>query len=295
MRIRIAVSRLLTLFAMMFFSLNSIAACQNTGLQMQVLGSGGPGAASGRASSAYLLWLDGRSRILIDAGGGTKNLFHQSGADLNDLDLIAMSHFHPDHSAELPAILWPTGGEFTFSGPVGGGVFPGAEDFARQLMGSGGVFEILNSRVELEVVEAPLRTNSQVSVWSSDGLQVTGTGVPHGDVPTIAYRIDYGESSIAFTSDQNGSDSTFINFIRDVDYLVIHLAGDEDSTGLIARLHAKPSVWGQMAASAGAGHVIVSHISTSDPAQLQTNLDILSSNFSGPVTVSEDLMCFELD
>ena len=37
---------------------------------VQVLGSGGPIADDGRASTAYLVWVDGSARILIDAGGG---------------------------------------------------------------------------------------------------------------------------------------------------------------------------------------------------------------------------------
>ena len=40
-----------------------------TGLQLLVLGSGGPGA-EGRASSSYLLSIDGTARILVDAGPG---------------------------------------------------------------------------------------------------------------------------------------------------------------------------------------------------------------------------------
>ena len=37
------------------------------GLVLQVLGSGGPVADDDRASSAYLVWHDGRARVLVDA------------------------------------------------------------------------------------------------------------------------------------------------------------------------------------------------------------------------------------
>ena len=40
------------------------------GVILQILGSGGPIADDGRASSGYLVWVDGESRVLIDAGGG---------------------------------------------------------------------------------------------------------------------------------------------------------------------------------------------------------------------------------
>lgn len=277
------------------FGLKAYGVCQDTGLHLQVLGSGGPAASDGRASSAYVLWVDGHSRVLVDAGGGSKNLFHQSGADLNDIDLIALSHFHPDHSAELPAILWPVGGTFTLSGPVAGGIYPGVEAYARNLFGAGGVFAVLRDRLDYRAVEVSVNSGRVTAVRESGELRVTGTGVPHGNVPTVGYRIDQGDSSIVFASDQNGSDDTFIDFASGADVLVIHLTANEDSTGLMVELHATPSVWGQMAAAAGVGEVVVSHISNPEPEQLAENLAILSEYYTGPVTVAEDLMCIEVD
>ena len=58
---------LAALFVGLIFPLQIMAACQASGLQIQVLGSGGPGASSGRASTGYLLWLNGQSKVLIDA------------------------------------------------------------------------------------------------------------------------------------------------------------------------------------------------------------------------------------
>ena len=97
----------------------ALAACDETGVQLQVLGSGGPGASAGRASTGYLVWIDGVGRILVDAGGGIKLRFHESGADLGDLELVAFSHFHPDHAAELPALLWYRGAALRVAGPSG--------------------------------------------------------------------------------------------------------------------------------------------------------------------------------
>lgn len=278
----------------LIFSTPILAACQSTGMQIQVLGSGGPGVSSGRASSAYLLWLHGQSKVLVDAGGGSKSLFHQSGASLDDIELIAMSHFHPDHAAELPAILWPAGGAFALAGPAGNDNFPSVEDWARLLFQAGGAFAVLEDRLDYSLVEVGTDGTTVTSIWNNGELTVTGIAVPHGDVPTIAYRIDFGELSIAFSSDQNGSNDAFVEFIEDVDYLLIHMAAAENSTGRIARLHARPSVWGQMATASNAGHVIVSHISTSDQNLLDESLAILAANYSGPITVASDLMCVDV-
>ena len=61
---------------------------------LQVLGSGGPESGDMRASSGYLIWIDGKSRILIDFGGGASLRFEEVGARIQDLDLILLTHLH---------------------------------------------------------------------------------------------------------------------------------------------------------------------------------------------------------
>src|ERR1700681_3155293 len=73
---------------------------------VQILGSGGPAVNRERASASYLLWVAGQARMLIDIGGGTYQRFGQSQAKLSDLALVAISHLHPDHVSDLPALLW---------------------------------------------------------------------------------------------------------------------------------------------------------------------------------------------
>jgi ribonuclease BN (tRNA processing enzyme) len=276
------------------WSLPALSKCLDTGVQLQVLGSGGPGASGGRASSGYLLWIDGVSRIMVDAGSGTKDQFHRSDANTNDIELVALSHFHPDHSAELPAIFWPFGGSFVISGPTGGQAFPSIEQFLTTMFGENGAYEVLGPRLELDITTVDATAKGSTSVWSKDNILVSGRGVPHGDVPTIAYKFEFGETSIVFASDQNGSDREFKEFIQGVDYLVIHLAVPENAAGVLAKLHAKPSVWGEIAATARAGHVIVSHISAPTSQVLEESVAIVRNNYSGSLTLGEDLMCIGL-
>ncbi|MDH3433609.1 MAG: MBL fold metallo-hydrolase, partial [Gammaproteobacteria bacterium] len=111
------------------------------GVALQVLGSGGPIADDGRASTAYLLWVDGKSRVLIDAGGGSFLRFGESQAAFSDLDFIGLSHFHTDHSADFPALL--KSGVFsgrdrplTVAGPGGGQRFPGLDKYLSSMLDS---------------------------------------------------------------------------------------------------------------------------------------------------------------
>jgi len=271
------------------------SACLDTGVQVQILGSGGPGPSAGRGSAGYVIWIDGVGRIMVDAGSGTKDQFHAAGASLSDIDLLAISHFHPDHSAELPAILWPAGSEARLAGPTGAEGFPSVSEFVERLFGERGAFPILADRTQFDVLTVDTPSREVVEVWRDGNVLVRGIGVPHANVPTIGYRVDVGDASIAFSSDQNGSDASFIDFIEDVDVLVIHMTVNEEAGGFGAQLHARPSVWGQMAAQGNVGRVIVSHIAAQTPQAIQANLDVLRENYAGPVTVGEDLLCVEVD
>jgi len=41
--------------------------------------------------------VDGVSRFMVDAGSGIKDQFHQTCANSDDIELVALSHLHPDH------------------------------------------------------------------------------------------------------------------------------------------------------------------------------------------------------
>ncbi len=264
------------------------AACGGSGVALQVLGSGGPFGA-GRASAGYIVWVDGASRIMVDAGGGTFVRFHQAGATLTDLQLLALSHFHPDHASDVPALLWPRGGSLRVAGPSGSAGFPSVADFLGGLFGPGGVFRVLGARVMLDTLTVNVADSEPTDVLRAGGVRVRGLGVPHGSVPAVGYRVDVGDASVAFSSDQNGSNPAFTDFVRDVDVLVVHFAGSEASAGAATDLHARPSVWGQMAADAGVGTLVLSHLSVNQ--NLEENVAHLRSTYGGPLTIASDLLC----
>lgn len=268
--------------------------CSDEGVQLQILGSGGP-FGSDRASSAYLVWIDGQSRIMVDTGGGSFTRFHEAGAIIESLDLIALSHFHPDHSAELPALLWPRTGELTIAGPSGSADFPSLDEYLEGLLGPNGVFRVLNSRFEIEAITTDVGNITRgvgAHVSRFGDRVVSAYGVPHGDVPTLAYRVETPQGSIAFSSDQNGSDGVFADFVRGVDVLVVHFAGNEDGSGR-GDLHAKPSAWAEIANDAEVGSLVLSHIMSN--ADFDANLAALEEIWTGPLTIAEDLMCIEIE
>lgn len=278
------------------------------GPTLQVLGSGGPIADDGRASSGYLLWIDGKSRVLVDAGGGIFLRFGEAGADFGDLEHIAISHFHTDHSSDLSALL-KSGyfsnrtGKLGISGPAAGGVYPGINAYLQRLLDpEHGAYAYLHGYldgsaglVELEAFEVDTATTEKSRVYTNPetGIEIFAIGVPHGPVPALAYRINTGQKSIVFAGDQNGSSNAFIDFARGANVLVMHLPVPENIGRVGRNLHATPGVIGKIAAETGAGELVLSHFMARSLENLEDNLNQIRSGFSGIVTVTDDLDCIK--
>lgn len=276
------------------------ASCTDSGIALQILGSGGP-RGLGRASAGYLIWVDGISRIMVDAGGGTFARFHEAGANVSDLELLALSHFHPDHASEVPALLWLQSGIVRFAGPTGSKGYPSTHEFLDGLFGENGTFRAIGERVEFESVTIDVSAEAPTEVFSNESIRVRAIGVPHGDVPALGYRVDVGEYSVAFATDQNGSNPAFTELIEGADVLIAHFSASEQATGFLAALHAKPSVWGQMATDASVGTLVLSHLAGLAPSwpevpneAMDEQLADLRSTYDGPLIVAEDLMCIPI-
>src|SRR3984957_11623535 len=121
-----------------YFPSAAAQTCGSQGVAVQVLGSGGPELQDKRASSSYLVWEDGRARVLVDAGGGSALRFGQSGAQMSQLDVILFTHFHVDHSADFPTLIFSSWFEerdrpMPVYGPAGNSEFPSTVDFVHAL------------------------------------------------------------------------------------------------------------------------------------------------------------------
>jgi len=298
------------LLCALVLSISSVACAQSVpecppekGVALQVLGSGGPIADDGRASSGYIVWVDGRSRVLVDAGGGTFLRFGEAGASFVDLEFVGLSHFHTDHSADFPALL--KSGNFSgreaplpVAGPGPGGPFPGLSGWLDSLLAAGtGAYGYLSGYldgsgrlVKLLPREIDRDATEPVRVLEGD-MTIDALPVPHGIVPALGFRVTTGGSSIVFASDQNGSSDAFTDFARDASVLVMHLPVPEGATGTALQLHARPSRVASIAAEAGAGTLVLSHFMGRSLRDLDGNVDVVRAGYDGRIVVANDLAC----
>jgi ribonuclease BN (tRNA processing enzyme) len=303
-------SRILILFlVLMLNQAYASSTCPPTrGVALQILGSGGPVADDDRASSAYLVWVDGRARVMVDVGGGSFQRFGAAGAQFEDLELVALSHFHTDHSADFPTLLKT--GYFSrrqeplpVSGPTGQAPFPSLAGYLNGLLNpETGVYAYLagyldgsNGLVRLDTIEVEHASGEAVTVLKNSRLEVTAMGVPHGIVPSLAYRIDVNGQRIVFASDQNGGDPRFIDFARGADLFIAHLAVPESASGAAVRLHARPSAWAGLAQDSGAQNLLLSHFMARSLSRLDTDLFLIKNIYSGTVVLAYDGSCHFLN
>jgi ribonuclease BN (tRNA processing enzyme) len=112
-----------------------------------------------------------------------------------------------------------------------------------------------------------------------------GSGqIPHGNLPTLAYRVETRGVSVVFSSDQNGTNPKFVDFAKGANVLIMHLATNVANNPL----HASPAVVGKVAQSAGVGRLIVSHLGQFD---LDPAIAELKGTYTGPLTIGADLQC----
>ncbi len=288
----------------------SVVSCPpSRGVALQVLGSGGPVADDGRASSGYIVWVNGKSRVLIDAGGGTFLRFGEAGADFGDLDFIGLSHFHTDHSADFPALL--KSGYFSarerplrVAGPDAGGPFPGLGAYLHSMLdASSGAYGYLSGYldgsgglVKIEAIEVSSELTDPFRVFGdeSSDVRIDALHVPHGIVPALAFRVRVGDVSIVFSSDQNGTDPDFVSFVKGATILVMHMPIPENATGGVRQLHAPPGVLGEIAENGNVKTLLLSHFMARSLSNLEENVEVVRSEYEGTIIIASDLACMTL-
>jgi ribonuclease BN (tRNA processing enzyme) len=275
-------------------------ACVGNPVAVQILGSGAPGFVKDRANTSYLLWIGNQAKILVDAGGGTYARFGQSQAKFSDLSMILVSHLHPDHVSDLPAVLWSGRQTRTDSlpvvGPSGNNAAPSFPSFLNRLFDKEtGAFQILGpimtagtenpGVVRLDASVVDVTKQEPTTVFDRDGIKVTAVGIPHGNLPTAAYRVETRGKSIVFSSDQNGTSPKFLEFAKAANLLIMHLA---IGVGANNPNQALPAVVGSVAQSASPGRLVLSHIANFD---LDAAVADVKKSYTGPLTVGADLQC----
>lgn len=275
--------------------------CDSSAVKLQVLGSGGPQLNDNRASSGYLIWVDGKATVLIDTGPGSSINFGKAGANFKDLEGILLSHLHVDHSSDLPAYI--KGSFFSdriedmkLLGPKGNDIMPPITDFIQSMFGEKGAYPYLSGyfvpygrNYTVEVIGADIESDQIQNFQLTEDIKLSAVAVHHGPLPAVAWRVDVKGCSITFSGDMSGQRNTLQKLAAGSDILVAHHAVPEGARGGAAHLHMRPSKIGEIAAQAKVKQLVLSHRMSPSIGKEQQSLAEIKKQYAGKVSFADDL------
>jgi ribonuclease BN (tRNA processing enzyme) len=245
-------------------------------MRLVVLGSGtctpGP-----RASSGY--WVEaGPARLRLDCGAGTVHAMGRFGVDWEALTHQFVSHFHIDHCAELPALLFalkyarraPRTAPLALVGPAG----------------LAGLVERLAAALDPRIVQQEFPVSivelaPAGAIDLGDGATLRVAKTPH-TTESLCVRIEHRGRSLGYTGDTAPSDEV-ADFFAGVDALVCEVSfldHDRNTPHLTAPQAAA------LAARAGVGKLVATHCYF-DPEAERLG-DLLARGFGGEILVARD-------
>lgn len=294
------------------------ATCPTKGIQLQVLGSGGPDLTTNRAASSYLIWIDGKARAMVDAGSNSTLRFGESGARFSDLDFIALSRLQADHTGGLPALVRAAQygkrkRPLPIFGPDGNKFMPSTVAFIRTLFDQkrgawrdlGEVLSPLGKqgyrlqphdiRTSIKKGKPQLKNVKKTNpVFLNSDMRLSAAPVIHGNTPTLAWRLQTKGKTIVFTSEADSGSDKLPALARGANTLVVHLSADElRHDGKLDFLKSAQNA-GQIAHSTGAKRLIISRRLQATLGHEQEMLAAIQKTFHGEVHFANDLSCFGL-
>jgi ribonuclease BN (tRNA processing enzyme) len=283
-----------------------------------VLGSGGPFADRRRASSGYIVSVDATPRVIVDCGGGTFERIGRAHLDLSALELILLTHLHIDHTSDLPAlimhiymsdrrspiaVLGPAGRDGNNDAPENTSPQPGVIEFTRLLFGCAGAWRYMNTFTgfAINAVEAASDASEMATeslpptlILRQQGISIEACAVPHGMMPSLAYRINYRGRSVVFSGDMSHSTTAFARMARNCSLLVQDFALPQRDVPH-GNLHAKPSVVASVARESNAKALLLSHFMPAIEPELNAAVEIVRRDYHGRIAIAEDLSTYDIE
>ncbi|MFC1819547.1 MBL fold metallo-hydrolase [Thermodesulfobacteriota bacterium] len=221
-------------------------------MKLIILGSGTCIPLPNRASPSLVLFADDNP-VLFDMGPGTLRQLSRIGIKHDKIQQIFITHFHPDHTADLIHFLFATRNPptlenrdpFIVTGPKG------FKDFLKNLQGAYGRW--LDIPPELMTIEE--LDISKTATRSYGNYNITSQPIAHTE-NSLAYRVynNTGESFV-YSGDTDLCDE-IVDLAKDCDLLILECSFPNREA---VEGHLTPSKAGRIASLAGVKKLLLVH------------------------------------
>jgi len=245
--------------------------------------------------------VDGKPRILVDAGPGAFLRMGELELDLEKVDTVLLTHLHIDHSGDLAAFFnaraLTSDGRIAYRifGPDGAGLFPKTSRFVNLLAGDGGAFayqKTFGVDETFTVRDLAIGLDSaRAKIVDDDGLVVEEIATHHDDCPSVAYRISYKGEVVVFSGDMDASAlPNLVQLAKGADLLIFNCAvlDPPGSPKQLYALHTPPKKIGEAAQASGVKSLLLSHLAPDVEGQQEAVRKSIRGAFAGPVAFASD-------
>ena len=289
--------------------------CGTAPLQAQLLCSNYPTSNGQCAGNSYLVWIDGRTRVLIDVGSGASRRFLEAGANAADLDVILLTSLNAEHTADLPALLQLSlsqGRDRTLPiyGPSGNKFSPSTVTFMRTLFdGTRGAYRHLGVLLNPLARDAYRLTPQDVGKersrlgsrrltesashqpFTNERLRARSLYLDRETSPVLAWRIDAGNTSIVFSQDTASDNGSLEQLAKGADLFVLQQPDTNTKRGMDGAPALISKKIAGLVEITGVKHVVQARAPRKQ--KLESMLDEASNNNAAQsYAVTDSLECF---
>ncbi len=250
-------------------------------MEIVILGSGTTVPLAERASPSIAVFID-KVFLLMDIGPGAVRQLAVAGLSHEDVDYVAVSHFHPDHTADLIHFLFATRHPpvlkvrkpFTIIGPRG---FSGFLELLKRPYGRW--LDLPTGLMEIEELDTDERDRKQFN-----GFTLVSAPLRH-TAQSIGFRIEDNSGNSLVYSGDTGYCEELVDLARGADLLILE-SSFPDGQGVEG--HLTPSQAGEIAARSGAKRLVLTHFY---PECLRSDIEGQCRNtYQGELILATDFM-----
>lgn len=213
----------------------------------------------------------------MDIGSGTLRALLNYNLNFNDIDILCLSHHHPDHVGDLVPFLFASryGLGYTRQMPFWLLAAQGFGEFHQNLKGAWG--EWLDPPADLMQVQELARDRGDTFTLAD--LTIKTAPVNH-IATSLAYRLEADGRSVVYSGDTDWSEN-LINLAQGADLFILEAANPDKIPG-----HLTAEEAGRLATQAGVSRLVLTHFYPScDEVDMVAEC---SRTFAGDIIKAED-------